>query len=1022
MANYLEYKKDTNTYITWLCGTASSIGFTPPYKSSSGSTASQSRSQKKKSEEREVSISGLVACAEAIIKKPPKQFVVPVYAAQCAARAIRQRKKSSQWHESQVDGLDGTERVAKEEGIAGHAFFTETLEQTLNILRPFIPKTRHSVSADGKTIRHDSMEDITNRFTKLEIEELADEEVESAIPVATEKTSPNPRITYVVDNSKDEGNAAMDFLMYDYTRIKELIHLTWQSYLIIRNLDLITAAATTQAAFQMLRSLVDSFTAHFPQLGSMEAICLNYLHRVKAYMRSTANKTASNTSRVYFQVPRNLADFSCLGTFADTWVVVDSFFHENDGFGRYRSMEDMVANGYFKDQKRGGPLLESLFNALEDIAIIQEVSKTDTWQDPPIMDNFTQLWRDYFRDLYAHTRGKSKKSNGKAPDLSVEIILCTDIYLDVQKIITLADSNIIPHDYRKNWSSKNYGASSDESNAGQVLNQVKEWPFTSKRVRQGLKSFLRKDSETVRIVKDWLVGDMFWTRRATIKMITTRGRFPADKEVVNGVSLGSWPRHNPFLAGMIAFVTAQAVNEVYMVLHSHVGYPVAYAHLYNYLRQAHSVSSSSLHTPVLETEWPDMESFLKVIGDKSIFGGDRPKSLQQCYLRTLLSHGIPLSAFARGNRPGKLHYNTQPKLKAVNTPIIDALFKDGTNRRDFLNIVNKDLQDLIRREALRIVGHDPEDRKAFGIHTLVGYLMIFRRTIQYEIPKLHFNHILLFKQTARISARIHEALKDDMENQEFPFLGTRGWNGDPTVPLNIMFHEKCHQELTTGIDTDATKVFSAPVHKAASILKEELEKEPNMCTKFMERLANQLHFTNPLSEAEREHHANNWAIWVNADDRVIQAALNKVLTQKGSRLLEVPPSFRELCTPASLPEGPFSSSTAEDHKRISRHAKQAGITEENNAEFERVTTLIYQAMAPTYAEKNRIPGRPVFEGKSSEERAEIIRQGLVDLKKLEKFNMIPEDCFKGMVRNIEAFLGHLERGEYEIVESRLSSA
>jgi len=58
-----------------------------------------------------------------------------------------------------------------------------------------------------------------------------------------------------------------------------------------------------------------------------------------------------------------------------------------------------------------------------------------------------------------------------------------------------------------------------------------------------------------------------------------------------------------------------------------------------------------------------------------------------------------------------------------------------------------------------------------------------------------------------------------------------------------MFHEKCHQEVTIGIDTDATKVFSTPVHKAASILKAELEKEPNMCTKFMERLAK---YTTPL--------------------------------------------------------------------------------------------------------------------------------------------------------------------------------
>jgi len=58
-----------------------------------------------------------------------------------------------------------------------------------------------------------------------------------------------------------------------------------------------------------------------------------------------------------------------------------------------------------------------------------------------------------------------------------------------------------------------------------------------------------------------------------------------------------------------------------------------------------------------------------------------------------------------------------------------------------------------------------------------------------------------------------------------------------------MFHEKCHQEVTIGIDTDATKVFSTPVHKAASILKAELEKEPNTCTKFMERLAK---YTTPL--------------------------------------------------------------------------------------------------------------------------------------------------------------------------------
>jgi hypothetical protein len=83
--SYLEYKKDTKTYITWLCETAVSSSFTPQYTSPRGSRSKN----KPRSEQREISSSGLILCAEAILKKPPRQFAVPLYASESAVRAIR---------------------------------------------------------------------------------------------------------------------------------------------------------------------------------------------------------------------------------------------------------------------------------------------------------------------------------------------------------------------------------------------------------------------------------------------------------------------------------------------------------------------------------------------------------------------------------------------------------------------------------------------------------------------------------------------------------------------------------------------------------------------------------------------------------------------------------------------------------------------------------------------------------------------------------------------------------------------
>jgi len=599
----------------------------------------------------------------------------------------------------------------------------------------------------------------------------------------------------------------------------------------------------------------------------MEAFSLNLIRRCNGVVRSASSKVELDTSVSCIQIPTSLAQFSCLKTYSLIWRVLDGYVVD-DCFNRYILMEEMVEDGFLANAS--WPALESLHNALEDIASMQEAKIR---QDPPAMDNFTQLWRDYFQALYGDGLDKNdftRKMNEKRPDLSVEIVLCTDIYLDVQNLIPATDPNLIPDDYKRNWSSKNSRESSDQSDHGDIMNRLRQSPFTSKHIRQGLNSFLRNESETTTVVRDWLVGDRFWNRRALVKRILTRKGLTKeeganDGKVINGVSTWDWPRYNPFLAGMIAFVTAQAVHEFNMVFQNYAGYPVAYAHFYNYLRQAHSVSFLTPRTPVLDQEWPDMEAFLKIMGDRSIFGGDRPANLQQCFQRTLLSHGIPLSAFSRGNHRKDSLPISKPKLKALSTPIIDVLFEDGINRRGFLNIAQKKIQDVIRREADRHVNDNHEDGADLKLRDLIGFLIAFRRTIQYEIPKLHFAHNLVFMQTWNINLRIHEALKDDLERQhDALFLDTLTWKNDPSIPLNIMLYEKLYQEQTTGNEMSTTKVYSDPVYKAASIIRDEIENGLNRvtpCTKRMEILArcattltlHVIHLANKLPQPTQVH-------------------------------------------------------------------------------------------------------------------------------------------------------------------------
>jgi len=626
--SYLEYKTDTKIYVNWLVSTSVHCGFTPPYTSSG---AARPKARSKKPEQREITTKGLLACAEAIVKKPPKQFEVPLYAAKSAARAIRQRTKISSWYENQAQHLDEADQDAFSESNDAHNFFTNTLKRTLELLRPFISKAKESGDR-RKNAEPASIESITNRFSKLEIEELADQDLDDAVGETAPKPSAAPRITYVVDQGKEDLWAAIQFLFEDFSRIKMIVITTWYHFTTKKDMDLVTAAATSPAAMQMLRNLVHDFTSSFPQITSMDDLYLEFLRcpPIKQSIRTAESDPMHVPRFAYLQLPEAVLNISCMFTYERVWHILNLFADITKFWDRHRWLDPLVESGQLKGHPVALPRLQSFINALDDIAstLRKPALKSAT---PPVLDNFTELWLNYFKDqirAYDAAEGVSPPNTG--PILSIELLLCTDLYLKVQSILSCLEDPM--------FISKCYGyhriRDSDENMWKAVLRQPK--------ARSQLNSFFRSEVETQH-VNNWLTTDEFWIRNATIKRELAGAKYSTVDDVNFGRVVLDWTNMNPFLAGMISFIVAQAKSELRVVYQNINGLTLAYAHLYNCLR--HCRSHETLR-PLLEQDWLDMETFLTVVGDTAIFKGERPKSLLTCGNRLKLSHGLPLQSLA----------------------------------------------------------------------------------------------------------------------------------------------------------------------------------------------------------------------------------------------------------------------------------------------------------------------------------------------------------------------------------------
>ena len=328
VGSYKRYKSDTTRLTTWLEETAKAC--------STGSNPDSANGHQKKTQPGtvcKVPLKSFKALAQTIANNESK-IEIPPPVLNVARRAIALRKRCSEWFKT------GTRPDLRTNNT--YEYFISVLEEVLNIfgvsdstqIKPpsssSLPKDKQDAPI-GPTQRKDrqdtSVDPFVNMFSALELDEV--DEAEEVVEVRDTKTktpSKAIKVSYELDdgpqNIKDVSEMISLFcLLEDLQHIRDFLAAMWWDY---RNgkTDLMTAAATTNTAFDLARQTVDEVEKSQPSLFASheEPPCL------KVALKACAVRGVSYTQHQRQGDPYNMAISDIAEScFLNTYILLNTF-------------------------------------------------------------------------------------------------------------------------------------------------------------------------------------------------------------------------------------------------------------------------------------------------------------------------------------------------------------------------------------------------------------------------------------------------------------------------------------------------------------------------------------------------------------------------------------------------------------------------------------------------------------------------------------------------------------------------
>ncbi|KAF5975406.1 hypothetical protein FCOIX_7694 [Fusarium coicis] len=256
---YQQYKADTGSVAAWLASTAKACGYPADPLPSTAGQSSQPKGGAPVEASRPkyiIAIKDLIPLAEYIFASTKPLISVPKSLAETIDRVIYMRSRFGaqlEEHGSEVN----------DKSDATHNYFIGVLDSIRSVLRPRMPTDTPS---------YDSIEDLTNRFSGLNVYEPSQEFLDAPDIVRPQKADDDEN-TYEAEpqNTPEDAMIAYAVMLDDLTHIRSNIKPIWANYK-DGFYNFAIAALVTNTGIDLARNLMEPILPIFEPHGDACAV------------------------------------------------------------------------------------------------------------------------------------------------------------------------------------------------------------------------------------------------------------------------------------------------------------------------------------------------------------------------------------------------------------------------------------------------------------------------------------------------------------------------------------------------------------------------------------------------------------------------------------------------------------------------------------------------------------------------------------------------------------------------------
>ncbi|TVY18008.1 hypothetical protein LARI1_G007450 [Lachnellula arida] len=726
---YNRYKNDTSTFVRWLSENAQRCGYvttvktttpipptkTPRLKGKARKEAKKTESSKPASSSDAtgtsqksvnyslVSLKDLLPSAIAIVDSKDPVVLVPVNIIRAGLRAVSARKRCAEYYKNNEAAQSNH----------SHSYFISLMEQVMKALQPRFATTNAESATKPEDSRptQDIFEHLENRFAVLDVEEPSEQDDVGATTAVPNVSQPVYRLE-TPENSQDveeEKTFAIFCLFDDLWRLRDYVAELWLDY---KNgeIDLVTAAITTNTAFQLaIRNQKESLSA-FPSLEESRSLRVVLKRHYREELADDAILKLGGIAEWSFAPVHRLLDKSCAS------IITGALPLAKQGLSwPYNPSADRTRMGTLQKQMEDFTLLHEL---IPEFALIERFNITLFSQD-----ELTRVCQMV-----------------KTKEIPIWLTFATTCFLDIHHILrgsidrTFEDLQDIGNNTKRTLD-RHFAFS-------RGLTRPSTWPQVDEDNQ-------RKFYENV---EKWILKDIIFPLK--VKLYQEKNISPPGESERFYLY-----KRQPILCGLLAFRTILETQYVGSSMVNSWGSAIYPAHFYNALQQQEKFI----------TPWPLIEQLIAIHHEERIFLGGRPKNIQDCAKQVLLVLGYSPEQFARNRRTSKPVLSKNGPRGLKNSSVLGEFFRQGLPFDGSMEFTMSNIEELFNEQARDAeLAANPQGKalrrewKTSKRLSPLQLLQSLRASLPVEIPKLRLDYFLLHEQTIQMMRALVAELDADL--------------------------------------------------------------------------------------------------------------------------------------------------------------------------------------------------------------------------------------------------------------------